>query len=539
MGVAVFVLALGVRIAYVQESIGTPGWYWHTAENTAMRAQAPVVRQIRSGDLDASGATQPLRAWQRAAGPPSAWETLCGRGLQDPPGGYYLRAFGGLAVGGSLYAHKVLLVLLGAFACVALGAAAKAFAGPKVGFATGLVAAFYSPIVAADGVLLGDVPALGLIAVGVALAARKSGGDPRQDAVRFAGAGAALALAVSLRAIAWVPLAVVLVWLIAGALRGRVSRAVPALFAAGLLAAFLPFGIRDLTAGAPPLSTPCAAVASFAVEPRLLMGDPPALPRSRVAALADGILWRLSHPRVLAQNIIAAGSDIEVPDTDFSFEYSRQHSTVLFLLPRFSWLLLLSVLAGAVWERRRRRDGRRIGERAGLAIALAAASVISLAFAGPSARVRLPLLLPAFVGAGWFVAWVGAACAARDWVRASRAAVAILAARLLWLAIPPPATLHRAEVRLDDFVIGGFLLAERGAFAAVDEELGRAWNLLLSRTPPEEATEVGLKVRKAHMAVFFRYGEMQSIEEDWDVLHEAIPDDPLVREVGRALGKAP
>jgi hypothetical protein len=535
----VFAVALGVRLAHVHETVGTPGWFWHTSEKTGMLAQSPVVMRIRSGDLAAANPTQPLQAWQRAAGPPAAWQALCGRSLQDPPGGYYLRAFGGMAVGGSLYGHKVLLALLGALACAAIGGAVTALAGSRAGFAAGIVAAFYSPFIAADGVLRGDVPALGLIALGVALAARPPGSDARRDAWRVAGAGAAFALAVSLRGIAWIPLAVVLAWLIARVVRGRVSRKIPALFAAGVFAACLPFGLRDLAAGAPPLAPPCAAVASFAVEERLLGAEPPVLPASRISALAGGIAWRLANPRVLADNFLAAASEVEPPDSDFSFEYLRQHSTVLFLFPRYSWLLMFAVLAAGVWAWRMRAEGRPAGERAGLVIALFAASVIVLAFAGPSARMRLPLLLPLFAGAGWFLAWVWDACSAREWPRVSRAAAAVLAARLVWLAVPPPAALHRAEVRLDDFVVGGFLLAERGDLEAVDKELGRAWNLLLSRTPPEDAMEVGLKLRKAHLLVFFRYGTPDSLVEDWDVLHKAIPDDPLVQEVGRVLGKAP
>lgn len=523
----------------MQESAGTPGWYWHTSDQTAMFTQAPVVTQIRSGDFAAAGVRQPPKAWQRAAGPPSAWQALCGRSLQDAPGGYYLRAFGGLAAGGSLHGHKVLLALLGALACVAIGAAGGALAGPRAGLAAGAAAALYAPMIAADGVLLGDVPALGLIALGVALVAQPPGIDARRDAWRFAGAGAALALAVSLRGIVWIPLLVVLAWLIAGAARGRFSKRIPAFVAAGVLAGCLPFGIRDLAAGATPLAPSCSAVASFAVEERLLGGDRPALPASRLAALTGGIGWRLSNPGVLGRNLVAAGSEIESPDSDFSFEYLRQHSTVLFLLPRFSWLLLLSVLAAAVWGWRTRTEKRPVSDRAALVIALFAASALALAFAGPSARMRIPLLLPVFAGSGWFLAWAWEACAAREWPRASRAAAAVLAARLVWFAVPPPAALHRSEVRLDDFVIGSFLLAERREFEAVDKEFGRAWNLLLSRTPPEDAIETGLKVRKGHMLVFFKHGQMGSAGDDWVELRKAIPDDPLVQEVGRVLGKAP
>lgn len=537
--IVVFALGLGARAAYVHESIGTPGWHWHTSETTSMLAQAPVVVRIRSGDWAASDPAQPLLAWQRAAGSPSEWEALCGRGLQDPPGGYYLRAFGGLAVGGSLYAHKVLLALLGALACVAIGAAGNAIAGWRAGFAAGILAALYSPMIAADGVLLGDVPALGLIAYGIALATPPPGSDARRSAWRFAGAGAALGLAVSLRGIAWVPLVVVLAWLIVGAARGRLWRKTPALFAAGVVAAYLPFGIRNVATGAPLLAAPCAAVASFAVEHRLLEDDPPALPQSRSAALTQGIAWRLAHPRVLAKNLLAAGSEIETPDSDFSFEHLRQHSIVLFLLPRFSWLVLLSVLAGAVWGWRRRNEGWRVAESATLVIGLFVASAVALAFAGPTARMRLPLLLPLFVAAAWLLAWMWEACAAREWPRASRAAVAVLAARLVSLAVPPPEGLHRAEVRLDDFVIGSFLLAQRGDLTAVDKELGLAWGLLLSRTPPENALQVALAIRKAHMLVFLRHGKLDSAKEDWEVLRRSIPHDPLVQEVGRVFERTP
>jgi hypothetical protein len=256
-------------------------------------------------------------------------------------------------------------------------------------------------------------------------------------------------------------------------------------------------------------------------------------------SLASGIGWRLSNPRVLAKNLVAAGSEIETPDSDFSFEFLRQHSTVLFLAPRFSWLLLFSLFSALVWGWSVRAESHPASGRATLTIALAGASAIALAFAGPSARMRLPLLLPAFICTGWFLGWLWDALAAREWTRASRALVAVLAVRLVWLAVPPPAALHRNEVRLDDFVVGGFLLAERGDFVAADKELGRAWNLLLSRTPPEDALEVGLKLRKAHMLVFFRHGEMESVREDWDVLRKAIPNDPLVQEVGRVLGTAP
>lgn len=530
---AVAAVALVIRLAYLAGLGTSPLAYWPSWDQTHMAGHRAAAARIQAGDLLLRKSPQPYQPWQQHAGTRDQWATFCAGSTWHPPGNYYvMAAFGGTSRG-SLLALRSALAAAGAALCWAIGLLASRVAGKPAGIAAAALAAVYAPFVAADTVLLGDIPALLLVTLAAGVVVVPSTNERRIN--RLAGAGFLAGIATLFQDPAWLVAAGIAVALGVSAFRGRDGRPLAA-FAAGMLIAHIPWAVRNVSLGAAPIALSCDSVARFAAgpsSPRPLAS----IPDSRTGAVAAAAFTRFTDPTFSVSAARATLGDVEIGEPDFPFEYSRAHSVLLFLLPRFSWIALLA-LAGVVTSWGSIRAGLRDSPAALLALAIGTTVFAGCLLIAPAARTRMFFVPWLLVPAAAFVAHSVKSVAARDWSAAGHCVALLLVFRLAWLAVPVDERRWREEITLNEFVAGAGMLARQGDLKGAGQEIELAWSALLARREPDAAFEMALRIRKAHMVLFFREGLLCEVEDDYENLRYALPDDPQVQEVGRALEEA-
>ncbi|HET8645988.1 MAG TPA: glycosyltransferase family 39 protein, partial [Vicinamibacteria bacterium] len=429
------VLAVGalVRAAYWAQVADGPLLHFHAWEQSDMHFFHEWGKRIAGGDLLA--APRPYHRWHgevalevhRRQSPGVPFDEARGRALwqawlgetayyQDPLYAYLLGAFYRLA------GPRVEPVLL-AQAAMGLAVVGLVFAlglmldGKWTAAAAGLMAALYAPLVFYEGTLLRGV-LQALLSLGAVAAAQRA---LRAEAPRrwWLAAGVAGGLLVSTHSTGLL-LVGALAALPAAWERGRRRTAALALYAAGCLAALVPFAARNLAVGLPPLASPAYGPVNFiisnAADRNPWVGFPVSEYTDEILEATGGDLWPVvratlathegagSWLRLAAQKLLVFVNRRETVD-NINFEYALRQAPLLAAVGvRFGLLAPLAAAGLALAARRWRRA-------LPLLLGIGTGALVAVAFF-TSSRLRLTtaLMLVPFAG----LALVEAARRARE-----------------------------------------------------------------------------------------------------------------------------
>ncbi|MBI5432091.1 MAG: glycosyltransferase family 39 protein [Planctomycetes bacterium] len=463
---AVFALALGLRLAFWSQLRGGALDEWHRYDQSDMATYLAQADQFASGDWLASEPVHPYHGWQTVA-PPEKWLAWYGPHVfHQAPGYAYLLAFARSLSDEPLVLVKAVQLALGACTAVfALLLGAELF-GLAVGVIAGVLVASYGPLYYLEAQLLREGPALcALLALAWALARELR--IERGDVGRWLACGllgVAIGLFHVLHEMGTVVLVVAAVVLglhhlraelraerraerraeLRAELRAGGAAALRALAALllGYVVGFAPLLGRNLAVGAPPFSVSCRTLINFAQANEANAAEGGATfiaPGPAVVKLlddADGSFVKLlggvwaTYDGDVAKLVgnwwlrwSAVWKRFEEPDNT-SFYFYREYSALLASSPTFALLFPLGiaglvVAAWGAWATRRasRGGGANValanprGVLAACALLLAVAGALS--FVHTVARFRLYVTPAFFVGAGFALVSTWSALRAR------------------------------------------------------------------------------------------------------------------------------
>jgi len=569
---AIFIIALVLRLVYLAEVWNTPIWEWHQLQITDTDTFLGVAEQIRGGDVLVHEPYHPYRnhGWAQAFATEEEWQRWLGpHTFYQAPGYYYLLAALLTIFPGSLTAVRVVQLLLGAFHAVLLGLVGQMIFGRTAGLAAGLLAAIYGPFIAAEAMILRDT--IGLVFATAALyvvlhaVERARTGESQEGTMSWLVAGIVLGCAAIVKDTGLVLLAGVTAWMLMAAWFGweRVRVSAVVLVLCGALVSFSPLVLRNLAVGAPPFALSANVSANIAIANAIdapaggvFFSNPPSL--HDILEKSDGrVLATIletfrpyeADPTRLLNKVRAKWSamwrNVELPD-NFSYRYFTRYSSLLAALPRFAFIWLLALLGVGLLVYQRLSQPQSLDSSVpwegltGLSLlgTLLAFHVIAQSFAVVMSRYRLvlvPLLMiPAGVALGVGYQWI----MARHWRPLAAWACGLAILCVLWWSWPAEARLQMAEVRPVDFAAGAAGLAERGDLMAAWNELeqGIQYCRTHAALSPGEASYAELLLRRDRLLLFVRRGRFTDVQQDWEVLRQSVSEnDPAIQEVIRFL----
>jgi hypothetical protein len=472
IGLAIFALAVVVRLAFWAQIHDTSLDRWHRWESTDMAGYMEQGRRLAVDDWWATEPYHPYHAWESIA-PEEQWLAWYGPHTfhQAPAYAYMLALLRGDADAESergLVWIKLLQLMVGGLTCVFLAGIARYLAGLPAAIATGLVAALYGPIYYLELQILREGLALAGIAAALLLVVRHCVVAARSQRVgRFSVLAIGL-VAGGLSTLHEAGSLVAVLGLLAVTSAGRsVSRRVAlqsaTLLAIGWLVGFSPLLVRNVVVGAPPFSVSCRAPINFAIaaEAHAPEGgaifrrpDEPVLHVLDAATDENGRIGMAAVVRAVAKsydgNVVKmvgnAGRRFaklwvpqELPDNT-SFDFYRAHASMLGVSPTFGWIaapgaaamvLALVALLGGLRRKRSGPISAIVGANPGgftVTLAFAAGIATALSFAPPAGRFRVYFALAFLVYLGVFVSML-VECVR---TRRIRAASTLLAVALLF-----------------------------------------------------------------------------------------------------------
>ncbi len=438
--VAVFALALGLRLAFWSSIRGSALDEWHRFDQTDMSTYLAQADQIAAGDWLAREPVHPYHRWQTIA-PPEKWLAWYGPHVfHQAPGYSYLLALARLASDDALSLVKGVQLVLGALSAVFALLWARELFGLATGVVAGVLVASYGPLYYLEAQLLREGPALcALFALGWALARELA--RERTGVARFLSCGlfgVAVGLFHFLHEMGTVLFVACALVLGLHHLRARPAAALQALGALllGYVIGFAPLLARNLAVGAPPFSVSCRTFINFAEANEAGAADggstfvPPSpavvkildeaqgsFPKlvAGVWATYDGDLGRLVGNWWLRW--CAVWKDFEEADNT-SFYFYREQAPALAFSPTFALLFPLGVagLTVAAWAALARWRGAQgpfpellarhsSGQLAALALLLSVAAALSLVHTVARFRLYATPALFVFAALALLVAW--------------------------------------------------------------------------------------------------------------------------------------
>lgn len=266
--VLVFMLALGVRVAFKLGVQGGALDAWHTYDQSDMATYLAQSEQFASGDWLAPAPVHPYHGWQSVA-PPEKWLEWYGpHAFHQAPGYSYLLAFAQRAGLDPVAFAKWLQLFVGGLTAVFAALLARELFGLAAGLVAGVLVALYGPLYYLEAQVLREGPALcALFALAWwlvrELRLERSG---RARAVGLAALGAGIGLFHVFHEMGTVVFAASAFVLVVARRRAGARTLAAALGAllVGYLVGFAPLFARNLAVGAAPFSVSCRTLINFA-----------------------------------------------------------------------------------------------------------------------------------------------------------------------------------------------------------------------------------------------------------------------------------
>jgi 4-amino-4-deoxy-L-arabinose transferase-like glycosyltransferase len=430
------ILALSIRLAFVEEFFACPLFDANSVPGTDMEFLVGWARRIAGGDVLGRGSG------------PFWWAPLYP---------YTLAALFA-ALGPSLHAAALAQAALGAATCVLVYLLGRELCGEAAGLIAGVLAAVYGPSIFYAGVFLSTTLEVVLcVAALLALTLARV----RPTGARWTGAGLVMGLTCLARPnfLLATGLVALLVPVLAGGEAAGARRRPLRLggaFVLGALLVIAPVTLRNFSVGGRLVLISAAGPETFRIansyDSTPLNFVYPKAPRMPVTSAA---FWQ--HQ---ARKAVLFWSGFEPPQ-NVNYYLARQLSPVLGL-PWLPFWLAVPLAALGLWASRRRW-------RACLHFyVVLGAYYLSVVAFFVIARWRLPLVLPLLVFAGAGVEALAQWVRARRWQTAAAGAAAVTA--LAWLAFPG----HGPFLFPADHGQLGYILANRGAYAEAAHHLALA-----------------------------------------------------------------
>lgn len=489
---AVFGLALLLRLGFWLDVRGTPVDRWHEWDQTDMATYLLQARQLSGGDWLAVEPYHPYHSWQQIA-PRERWLAWYGQHqFHQAPAYAYAIALVERALGDPLPWFKFVQLVLGALNCALAAFIAGRLAGTVAAATTGVLAALYGPLFHLEAQLLREGPAaLGLLML-TALLARFALRGAAPDSHQLVRQILVFAIPLGLLAtfheiISVVAVATLItVGVVCSRAGGRALAVGLGALALGYIVGFSPLLARNVLVGAPPFAVSCRTQINFvyaneADAPRggadftatgpspqfveILEAADGSFPAaiSGVWASYDGDVGRLLGN--LGQRFRTIWHRGEVPD-NISYEFLQRRSKVLAWLPGFPIVLALGTAGWLLtwWRLRSERDDLAVHAVFGLVLV---GLVSALTLIHPVARFRLYLVPLLWIYAG--IGCAGFVHQARR--RNARPAAVLMAVGLVTLALQAhwSADLSRTAPRKVDYTVASQFALRDGDLVSARE----------------------------------------------------------------------
>ena len=487
-------------------------WGQAVAAGRLLEAPRPYHRWHGEVAQEAFAREHPGQAFDEREGR-ALWERWLGTRAyyQDPLYAYVLGAFYRV-LGARVEPVLLAQALMGLLACALVFALGWMLDGRWTAALSGLMAALYAPLVFYEGTLLrGVLQALLSLALVAFVQYAPRARRPRPWWAAAGAAGGLLAVTHSTGLLLVAALLAVIAW----QARGRARSEALLLYAAGAGAALLPFAVRNVMVGLPPLASPAYGAVNFIISNA---ADRSPWIAFQVSAYTDeilqqtgGRLWPVvratlaTHPgpgswlRLTLQKLLVFLNWRETADNINFAYYLLQAPLVSAIGLRFALVAPLAAagLLVAGRERLRRALPLLLGIASGLLVAV-------VFFTSSRLRLTTALMLVPFAA----LALVEAArrLRARRW-RALAAPVALGVATAALVLVPGPGPLP--DIRDSDYGVGGVIAVERARVRAQRGDTDAALRTLAVhlRTEPPELRSVqpgqALSLASARAAQFF------------------------------------
>lgn len=542
----IFLLAVLVRTVYLVQFMDSPLVDWDKWEQSDMHTFLSGAGQILSGDWWGKEPYIPYHTWHERIAPVEQWRRWHPpHSFHQVPGYYYVLAVLLKLSMGSLAVVKTIHAILGAAHATILAALGRKLMGTAGGLTVGILAALYGPFIAMEGLILRESLALFLATLGVFLtvgALARSGASNRESAwMAWTAAGIIMGFAAITKETGFILFAGTLFWVLASTLRrGTASERSSGMFLLfGFLASLSILIVRNLAVGAPPLPTSPPAVFNFIIanaadspSQGILFVTPPSF-RSIMEQSNGRLLPAMvatlhtydDHPsRIVAHlwsKFTAIWSNIEMPD-DFSYEYFAMRLPILAVLPRFVCIWVPAALGLILLVAGRKRLSPLQRQAFGLVLTILLLHVLAQTFAPVMSRYRVVIVPYLMLLAAWPMAMAATWWTARRWSSVAALLGGLLIASLGWSAWPDRAILSGSALRPLDFALGAQL--ERNSDAA-RREYDRGIDQFRSRNDVSGQ----LLLRADRILYFTSRGQGDEVRDDWDVLHQVLPENHPLR----------
>lgn len=574
----VFFLALLVRAVYLGEIVGTPIWHWHSWDQTDMGTFLEVARQILAGDFLVRDPYHPFHIWHRQIAPIDMWRAWYGpHTFHHVPGYYYFLALLLKLFGGSLAATQVVQSALGAVHASLLGAIGQRIMGRTGGLIVGILAAVYGPFVATEPMILRE--GVGLLLATLALSMILRALDhpvhdrSRHTRLSWLAAGILLGINALMKETGFVLFAAVWLWLLVRSLRrrNRLHWSAAFILLVGFAASLSPFVLRNVAVGTSPLNFSPQGAINFVLGNAIDATEGGVGFRSSASfrAIMEQSQGRLFQTIVLTLQpygqqpalflahlwvkFSAIWSNLELPD-NFNYEYLQAHSILLQILPRFVCVWLPAALGLIIMTARwvRRRTGSPSGsvsapnerptfsipfptEVLALLLIILGAHVFAQSLMPVMSRYRLVIVPFLMLPAGWVLAQGLAWIRDSRWLACCGMGAGLCGLLVLWLFWPAHPYRQGTALRLQtDFSTGAYILMGRNDIAGARQEFDRGIAYLRSHAASSrDSLEGELRLRLNRLALFSFTGHFGEVQDDWQIVSQALPQDPIVQRIGR------